>query len=225
MNFDYQAVENIIGHTFLDKSLLLQAFTHPSFSNEHKSYASYERLEFLGDSVLGFIVAETLFSSKDWREGKLTARKAELVSTYPLSTAMNLLGLEKYIVFGKGEITSKSKVAENVFEALTAAIYLDGGIEKARAFVKESLQTVAARPLKDYKSIIKIYADKNKLGEVSYPLTARSGPDHAPTFTVKLVIGDNELSIGEGKSKKEAEQAAAALAVENLEKEGIELEF
>ena len=231
MNFDYLAVENAIGYRFSDKNLLLKAFTHSSFANENKGFISYERLEFLGDSVLGFLVAERLYSTDENAEGDLTVKKSELVSTVPLSEAAEDLGLDKYILFGKG-VTDKDnqKYKEDVFEALTAAIYLDGGYAEVRRFIDRSLlrSDLLERSFSqnvDHKSLIKVYAEKNKLGQVEYVLTDRSGPDHSPTFKVTLYLGGKALSEGLGQSKKTAERRAAEAAVYKLKSEGHNIEF
>ena len=231
MNFDYLAIETIISYKFENKSLLLQAFTHKSFSNQHRDYVSYERLEFLGDSLIGFIVADYLYKSDDEKEGVLTVKKSEMVSSVPLATVLKSLGLEKYILFGKGfNGENGNKFCEDVFEALTAAIYLDGGMAKARAFV---LKTLIRSPqlknnpeiTRDYKSIIKIYFDKTGRGELTYVVADRSGPDHRPTFTIELICGEEKLSCGTGHSKQSAEQAAAKAAVYKLISEGHSIEL
>ena len=230
MNFDYLSIENTIGYRFTDKSLLLQAFTHKSFSNQNVGYDSYERLEFLGDSLIGFFVADYLFKVDGNQEGELTQRKSEMVSTVPLSTVLVGLGLDKYILFGKGVDGDNKKFCEDVFEALTAAIYLDGGMEDARAFIYKVLiyspyVQQNAELTRDYKSIIKVYFDKSKLGELTYTTIERSGPDHQPTFKVALLSNGDRLSVGEGKSKQKAEQDAAKNAVYKLKSEGHNIEL
>jgi len=231
MVFDYSAIETAIGYKFNDKKLLLTAFTHKSFSNQNKGFTCYERLEFLGDSVLGFIVSEYLFNSDEHSEGQLTQKKSTMVSTIPLSDVLIGLGLDKYILFGKGvDNKINKKFCEDVFEALTAAVYLDGGISCAKNFIysvlinSPFLQSSQEATI-DYKSIIKIFYEKNGRGQLSYVLISRVGPDHQPIFTVALCCGDERISVGEGASKQKAEQSAAKTAVLRLKKEGYNIEF
>ena len=230
MKFDYLAIETAIGYKFADKKLLLEAFTHRSFSHEHAGYPSYERLEFMGDSIIGFFVADHLFRSDGDAEGELTKKKIGIVSSIPLASVLCGMGLDKYILFGNGVDPTNKKFCEDVFEALTAAVYLDGGIQSAWSFISGALidspyLDESAKLSRDYKSLIKIYFDKAKLGEISYRVIERSGPDHKPTFLVALVAGEAEVSRGEGTSKQKAEQDAARNAVYKLKSEGHNIEL
>ncbi len=229
--FNYEAVEKIIGYEFNDKNLLKAAFTHKSYSNEHKNAVNYERLEFLGDSILGFFVTDYLYRTDSSSEGSLSSKKSKMVSSIPLATVLFNLGLDKYILFGNGfKADSTKKFCEDVFEALTAAIYLDGGISKAWSFVNEMLidspyLESSFELTKDYKSIIKEFVEKNHLGELCYKEINRSGPEHNLRFMIALCINDEEIAIGEDSSKHKAEQSAAKIAVYKLKKRGYKLEF
>lgn len=229
--FNYEAVEKIIGYEFKNKDLLKTAFTHKSYSNEHKGQANYERLEFLGDSILGFFVTDYLYRSDSSSEGSLSAKKSKLVSSIPLATVLFNLGLDKYILFGNGfRAEVNKKFCEDVFEALIAAIYLDGGVSKAWSFVYEMLidspyLESSFELTKDYKSIIKEFIEKNHIGELVYKEINRSGPEHNLTFMVALVLNGEEISVGEGHSLQKAEQDAAKIAVHKLKERGYKLEF
>lgn len=229
MVFDYKAIEDTIGYAFSDKNLLLQAFTHKSFSNEHKGFLCYERLEFLGDSVLGFIVTEYLFKNYLIDEGALTTVKSKLVSTVPLSTALKAAGLDRYVLSGNGT-DCNDKIKEDVFEALIGATYLDGGLKNAEMIVNNLLLSSselnkAFSETRDYKSIINVFAERKRLGDVKYVEVSRSGPDHDPVFTMALMIGNDKITVGEGSTKQKAEQNAAKKAVYKLKSEGQIIEF
>lgn len=229
--FNYDAVEKIIGYKFKDRELLKRAFTHKSYSNENKNCISYERMEFLGDSILGFFVTDYLYRSDGSSEGSLSAKKSQMVSSIPLATVLFNLGLDKYILFGKGfKAESNKKFCEDVFEALVAAIYLDGGISKAWSFVNEMLidspyLESSFELTKDYKSIIKEFVEKNHIGELTYTVINRSGPEHNLKFMVALSINGEEIAIGEDTGKHKAEQNAAKIAVYKMKKRGYKLEF
>lgn len=225
MSFDFYGCEQKIGYTFKDKSLLLAAFTHSSYSNEHKGETNNERLEFFGDSLLGFIVAEYFFSTSKSDEGVLTAKRQNVVSTLPLSSAIELCALEDFLRLGKGEKAQfkqnrQASVCEALFEAIVAAIYLDGGIEPAKKFVFDKLFSHYGEIslLTDYKSELQNYVQKNKLGEISYEVVKKEGVDHAPTFTVRVLVGNVE-AYGKGAKKSAAEKLAAKSALEIIMKE------
>lgn len=231
MTFQYLEIEKVIGYRFIDKGLLLQAFTHKSFSNEHAGYPSYERLEFLGDSVLGLTVSDYLYRHDGGEEGRLTVKKSEMVSTEPLFEQFSELGLISYILLGKGASNYPSpSICEDVFEAIIGAIYLDGGLEKSKTFIYNTLLSSYERNKSwfdffDYKSLIKNHCEKNKLGEVCFVDVDKIGPDHEPTFIVSLLIGDKEVAVGQGKTKQKAQQDAAKTAAIKLKNEGVNLEF
>ena len=230
MIFEIERIENIIKYEFKNKKLLEVAFTHKSYANEHRC-ESNERLEFLGDSILGFIVSEYLFFKykKQDNEGELTRRKQQLVSTKPLACVIKNLQLESALLLGEG-IDLKGEKAdrffENTFESLVGAIYLDGGINAATNFIKNNL-LVNERSLKtsclteDYKSNLQVYTQANKLGTPKYELIAKLGPDHAPQFTIARVIGGKKVAVGTGTSKADASKDAARRALKKITRQDI----
>lgn len=229
MNFDVFSCEKQIGYTFKDKQLLINAFTHASFVNEHKNSQSNERMEFLGDSILGFVVAEELyrrFPNED--EGALTLKKQALVSKKPLSAAIIKVGLNKFLQLGEGERLSKSKInlSENLFESIVAAIYLDGGLASAKNFIfsllsVDSCLNVVTKEevLTDYKSQLLHFVQQNKLGEIEYFEVSKSGPPHKPIFTMAVKVNGKTIATAEGSSHKDGEKSAAKIALSILQSE------
>jgi len=210
-----------IGYEFKDESLLIRALTHSSYANESRGKnESNERLEFLGDSVLGFITAEFFFSrEKDLPEGELTKLRAAAVCEKALSGFANKIGLGEYLLLGKGEINSNGKerpsILADAFEALIAAIYLDGGIENAKKFVTQFLEDFSAEyyVINDAKTILQEIVQKNPGELLEYVLVNESGPDHAKCFEVEVRLNANVIGRGKGRSKKQAEQLAAKEAL------------
>ncbi|HOA34192.1 MAG: ribonuclease III [Clostridiales bacterium] len=210
-----------IGYEFKDESLLIRALTHSSYANESGGKnESNERLEFLGDSVLGFITAEFFFSrEKDLPEGELTKLRAAAVCEKALSGFANKIGLGEYLLLGKGEINSNGKerpsILADAFEALIAAIYLDGGIENAKKFVTQFLEDFSAEyyVINDAKTILQEIVQKNPGELLEYVLVNESGPDHAKCFEVEVRLNANVIGRGKGRSKKQAEQLAAKEAL------------
>ena len=221
MIFYLTEVEQKIGYAFKDKELLRHCFTHASYHNDSKCKRDNERLEFLGDSVLGFVVADYLFKNKHNDEGTMTELKQGIVSTKPLSHAIDKLGLHNYLLKNQTlKVTDKLK--ENLFEAVVAGIYLDGGLEEARKFIMKNLVLIvkdaSMLSQNDFKSQINEYCAKQKLGTVKYKLKSKKGSDHDPVFEVLATLNDEVLSSGSGKSKKIAEQKAAETALKKLKK-------
>ena len=210
-----------IGYEFKDESLLIRALTHSSYANESGGKnESNERLEFLGDSVLGFITPEFFFSrEKDLPEGELTKLRAAAVCEKALSGFANKIGLGEYLLLGKGEINSNGKerpsILADAFEALIAAIYLDGGIENAKKFVTQFLEDFSAEyyVINDAKTILQEIVQKNPGELLEYVLVNESGPDHAKCFEVEVRLNANVIGRGKGRSKKQAEQLAAKEAL------------
>ena len=212
-------IERKLQYTFNNKKLLEQAFTHSSYANQ-ENVADNERMEFFGDAILGYITSEQLFDSfKNSSEGNLSAMRARLVSAESLRTIMDKLDLVQHLqmVNGSGANSELShKIEANLFEAVLCAIYLDGGISCAKDFVLrtmgDSLRNAADTLKKDAKSLLQEYCQKNKY-TLEYKSVGRSGPDNKPTFRYALYINGKEESIGEGASKKAAEQDAASKIV------------
>lgn len=220
-----QAVEQICGHTFSNRELVLSAITHPSAVEGKPVSASYERLEFLGDSILGAMVATDLFEKfKDIDEGALTRLKISLVSGKTLSAVSEELGIGECIVFGDSEKGTGARgmhsALENVYESLVGALYLDGGYETAHAFVSRTLgphmlPELANTPENPKSELQEIVQRKYKAAPV-YKLESESGPAHKPTFTSAVYLEGRLLGEGTGSSKKESEVAAATHAIEKL---------
>lgn len=220
-----QLAEQICGHEFEDKVLLRSAVTHPSAVEGQPVDASYERLEFLGDSILGSIVANTLYRTyPQFDEGKLTRLKVSLVSGATLSEVGEELGIQRTIIFGPSELGTAARgmhsALENVYEALVGALYVDGGWDAAEAFVlrtlKPHLATERAERPDNPKSYLQECVQGDHLETPAYKLVGSSGPAHEPTFSAVVMIGGVREGKGEGPSKKEAEAAAALDALERM---------
>lgn len=216
-------IEEKIGYTFRDGALLERAFTHASASVRD----NYQNLEFLGDSVLGFIVSRTLYSEyADTDEGSLTKMRAAVVSERPLAAAIDRLGVAEELITGESEkkngVSDHSSVKCDLFESLTAAIYLDGGLDEAEKFVLGALSeeiAAAADSAKrsDAKSRINEYAMKRGVS-AEYREEKRTGAPHMPVFTFSLLLGGEVAGEGSGTSKRSAQQAAAREALGRIEK-------
>lgn len=216
-------IEEKIGYTFRDGALLERAFTHASASARD----NYQNLEFLGDSVLGFIVSRTLYSEyADTDEGSLTKMRAAVVSERPLAAAIDRLGVAEELITGESEkkngVSDHSSVKCDLFESLTAAIYLDGGLDEAEKFVLGTLSeeiAAAADSAKrsDAKSRINEYAMKKGVS-AEYREEKRTGAPHMPVFTFSLLLGGEVAGEGSGTSKRAAQQAAAREALGRIEK-------
>jgi ribonuclease-3 len=222
---DVKELQNRIGYAFRDEKLMENALTHSSYANERgKSRAfSNERLEFLGDSVLGFVTAEYLFEKYPSRpEGEMTRIRAELVCEQSLAATAEALELGSVLLLGKGEEqnggrTRKSILADAV-EALLAAIYLDGGIVPARAFVLDHILAEKPTELTDYKTALQELVQSTGGVSPQYKIIDEYGPDHAKTFVARVEIEGEPAGEGSGRTKKEAEQSAAKAAMESLNK-------
>ncbi len=215
---DYQCLEEDIGYQFKNKKLLETALTHTSYANESKRDIQHnERLEFLGDSVLSIVVAENLFQKKPpLPEGDLTRKRAALVCEQALSGFAKRLNLGQYLRLGKGEDATggrgRASILSDAFEALIAALYLDGGLEVASEFV---LRFVESGPVagEDYKTRLQEVVQQNQEERVRYVVTSESGPDHDKQFLVEVQLNSNCIGKGSGHSKKIAEQQAAKEAL------------
>ena len=216
--------EKVIGYTFKEKDLLIRALTHPSAAEDSSVHNSYERLEFLGDSLLGAFIAIAVYERfPDFDEGGLTRLKVSLVSGGMLSKRAAELGFTDIIIFGSSEKGTGrrglSSALENVFEALTAAIALDGGMETARAWVMQFLGDYIsldfARESENPKSVLQEILQVDHITP-TYQLDAATGPPHARVFTCSVLSGDEIIGTGVGYTKKEAEAEAATQALWNL---------
>lgn len=223
MNKDLSSLENKIEYVFKNDDVLVQALTHSSYANEHRLGAAFnERLEFLGDAVLSVISAEFLFRKfPDMPEGDLSKLRSSLVCTASLSDYAGKISLGDYLYLGKGEENSGGRERpsnlENAFEALTAAIYLDGGLEEARKFVLRFLSVSISTHhinFKDYKTMLQEVVQQNHEETLNYVITGESGPDHDKRFEAEVHLNSNVIGKGVGKSKKQAEQEAAKEALQ-----------
>lgn len=200
-----------------------QAFTHPSYNADaNTKHHDYERLEFLGDSVIDLIVAEVSFVTRpDLNQGSLTKMRAALVSTNGLSSLARKYGLHEYIRLGNsfsGDISKANHILENVFEAFVGALYLDQGFKVTKdvlvSIFIDSIKTFNADALNDYKSRLQEEMQAEHRESVTYELVSESGPAHEKKFKVRVLFDGIELGVGEGSTKKEAEQLAAKAALE-----------
>ena len=215
-----KSLQSKLNYHFNDSSLLELALTHSSYANEKGSHKNNERLEFLGDSVLGFITAEYLYSTMPGTpEGELTKLRAAAVCEKSLAGFAKRIGLGNHLLLGKGEVMShgaeRPSILSDAFESVIAAIYLDGGMDAAREFVLRFIRTAETdvELVTDYKTRLQEIIQKNPDEHVTYVLAAESGPDHDKTFTVELYLNSNCIATGVGHSKKKAEQAAAMEAL------------
>ena len=215
-------LEEKIEYTFKDKCLLTQALTHSSYANEKQGgIKCNERLEFLGDAVISIVSAQYLYESfPDMPEGDLSKIRSSLVCTRSLSDFARQIDLGSYMLLGKGELNTggrdRDSILEDAFEALTAAIYLDGGMECAKKhvlrFLSEAVNTHHIN-FKDYKTTLQEVIQKNPDQSITYVVSGESGPDHNKRFEVEVHLNSNVIGKGVGKSKKQAEQEAAKEAL------------
>ncbi len=220
MNFS--ELEERIGYKFKNILLLETAMTHSSYANEKQlSRECNERLEFLGDSVLGVITAEYFYHNLNHLpEGEMTKRRAACACEKSLHSFAKEIDLGKYILLGRGEERTggrkRASILADAFEALIAAIYLDSGLEEARRFVLDFVKRTADRQsrIRDYKTELQEIVQKNPHEHLTYVLVGESGPDHDKRFEVEVNLNSNIIGCGVGRSKKLAEQQAAKQALE-----------
>jgi ribonuclease-3 len=222
MAHDLTPLMREIGYEFHNVRLLEQALTHSSYANEGKGgRESYERLEFLGDSVLGFITARYLYANDRSQEGELTKLRAAVVCEKALCSYSQSLGIGQYMRLGRGEAQSggaqRPSILADMYEAVLAAIYLDGGMEAAEKFVLRfiipEVESQRRRHFKDYKTALQEIIQQNPGERLEYVLVGASGPDHCKVFKVEVHLNSNVIGKGRGHSKKEAEQLAAREAL------------
>ncbi|MBE6921174.1 MAG: ribonuclease III [Ruminococcaceae bacterium] len=219
-------LEKAIGYQFRNITLLQNALSHSSYANErwHDSLKSNERLEFLGDSVLGMVVAEHLYRTfPDRPEGELTRMRADMVCERTLAKVANGLELGKHLLLGKGEEQGGGRGRESILadavESVIAACYLDGGMDAAVQFIQKFILVnvpVTRLHNADYKTALQELVQQKKNQLLSYNLVGESGPDHDKQFRVELTLNGEVVGVGSGSSKKRAEQAAAHDAMEKL---------
>ncbi|MBN2579225.1 MAG: ribonuclease III [Pirellulales bacterium] len=218
-----ERLEKRLGYTFQSKNLLLSALTHASGA-EHR-LASNERLEFLGDSILGWVVCELLYHQyPDYLEGDLTRIKSIVVSRQTCAKISHALGMQEFLILGKGMTTHPqipSSLLADVFESLVAAIYLDGGIEPAKIFIKDfigpEIELAASGEMGfNYKSLLQQLAQREHGLTPTYQLLDEKGPDHSKCFKIAAQVGASLYQPAWGRNKKEAEQRAARNALSQL---------
>lgn len=225
MSIDFSKFEFRINVTFLDKKLLMQAFTHRSYINEHRGggMEHNERLEFLGDAVLELSITDFLYKKyPEENEGELTSYRAALVNANTIGDAAKKLGMDEFLLLSKGEAKDQGKgrqyILANTFEAVIGALYLDQGYAAADEFIRTTLfpradEIVAKGLWKDAKSYFQEMSQEHVGITPTYKVLRESGPDHDKKFTIGVYLGKELVVEGEGQSKQEAEQHAATLAL------------
>jgi ribonuclease-3 len=223
-------IEKALSYKFKDSNLLQEALTHPSISkmeSEEKNFFNYERLEFLGDAVLGMVIAELLIKKyPNEKEGELAKRQAGLVGGEALTEIGNQLNIGRFIRMTQGEETmggrDNSSNIENALEAIIGAIYMDSGFDSAKGFITkhwESLVENMKIPPKDPKTELQEWSQGRGLAIPEYKIVKTTGPSHSPFFEVKVTVEGLEPVVSEGHSKKEAEKNAARLLLEIIKEE------
>ena len=226
-----QELEKKLNYTFRDPGLLGEALSHSSYANEHRSAGlrSNERLEFLGDSVLGFVTAEFLFLQHPvLPEGDLTRIRAALVCEQSLYEVARKLDLGRYLKLGRGEEAGggreRTSILADATEAVFAAVYLDGGIGAASTLIHRVLldaekEEVVEERRRDYKTVLQELVQRQADQVLTYRMIGEEGPDHDKTFLAEVLLNGTQVGTGSGHSKKEAEQSAAKAALRKLEAE------
>ena len=219
-------LENAIGYRFRNITLLQNALAHSSYANErwHNSLMSNERLEFLGDSILGMLVADHLYRNfPDRPEGELTRMRADMVCERALAQIAQRIGLGEHLLLGKGEEQgggrNRDSILADAVESVIAACYLDGGMDAAKQFVQKFvLDRMSVAPVnnKDYKTALQERVQQKRNQILAYTLVGEAGPDHDKHFEVALTLNGQVIGRGVGSSKKRAEQDAARNALENM---------
>lgn len=221
-------IEERLGYTFKNKELLLLAFVHRSFFNENREHVSEhnERLEFLGDSVLGLLISDYLYENlPSIDEGQLSYLRSRIVDAASCAQYIQKLNVGEFVLLGRGEKMNDGKGRETIladlFEALVGAIYLDGKMDAAIKFFKNKiehlLQLLIKEPGRNWKADFQDYSQKKYQRPPTYKVVEESGPDHNKFFVVATLIGDQEFGKGQGSSKKQAEQSAAEDALSRIE--------
>lgn len=220
-------IEAQLNYTFKDKFLLALAFVHRSYINENKHITQHnERMEFLGDSVLGLLTADYLYCNLPATpEGDLSCLRSRLVDASACVSYIQKLQLEKELLLGRGERMNDGRGRESIladlFEAIIGAVYLDGGIEAARGFLFKNfsveIEEILKTPLRNFKAVLQDYCQKKFQHPPVYKVLSETGPDHSKLFLISVEIDGQELGRGEGSSKKEGQQAAAESALASIQ--------
>ena len=229
MIFEINEIEKAIGYTFKDKMLLRKCFTHSSYSHEHGTEDN-EKLEFFGDAIIQFIVTEYLVKNKFGDEGDLTKLRSQIVSKKPLLYSVKKMGIEKYLLLGKGVkiVDYDEKLFSSVYEAVACGIYMDGGLEKVKKFVLDTIILDFNKRIEidrqdkisgESKSKLQEYVQKRKIGSISYETLSVLGPAHMPEFKMAVLLNGKKLAEGKAGSKKQAEAKAAEKAYKLLKKQ------
>jgi len=228
----FKEFEKTIGYRFKLKRNLVLAFTHSSYANESKSkeIRSNERLEFLGDAVLNLVISEYIYNScPEMTEGEMTKSRAVIVCESSLAKCANNINIGKFLLLGKGEELTGGRtrisILSDSFEAVIGAIFIDGGIKPAKNFILKQMQqiihgSVHGTLFMDYKTELQELVQKNGEKKIVYEKIEESGPDHNKVFVLQVKVDGNVLGVGTGKTKKEAEQNAAKIALEKIIKKG-----
>jgi ribonuclease III len=219
-------IESKIGYSFKDRSNLSLAFVHRSFINENRTVTQHnERLEFLGDSILGLVIAEYLYRYlPSTPEGELSYLRSRLVEASSCVAYIQKLDLEKHILLGKGERLNdgrgRDSILADLFEAIIGAIYLDGGLEASQRFLfknfSKEIESILKTPLRNWKAMFQDYCQKKFQQPPYYQVLTETGPDHSKLFLISVLVNNEEMGRGEGASKKEAQQASALDALIKL---------
>ena len=223
----YNDIETKLGYVFKDKDLLALAFTHCSFVNEnrHLTREHNERLEFLGDSVLSLVISEHLYRNfPSIPEGQLSYLRARLVEAQSCVLYIQNLNVEEFLLLGKGEKMNdgrgRDSILADLFEAIIGAIYLDGGFEDVKKFIFNNfsriIQSIIKKPLKNWKAELQDFSQKKLQQTPIYEVLETQGPDHNKMFKVAVLIDGHEVGVGEGSSKKTAQQDAAKKAFNKI---------
>jgi ribonuclease-3 len=225
---DASIIEAKLGYAFRDKNILALAFTHRSFINENRNTTTEcnERLEFLGDSVLGVIISEYLYRYlPSTPEGDLSYMRSRLVEAASCTAYVERLDLEQHLLLGKGErmyrdSKGRDSILADLLEAVIGAIYLDGGIEAVKTFIfknfSQEIDAILKTPIRNWKAVLQDFSQKHHQQAPIYKVLEAVGPDHSKKFTIAVHICDTEVGRGEGASKKEAQQAAASDALSRI---------
>lgn len=222
-NHNIDVLEKKIGYKFKNPDLLLNALTHSSYANENRGISDNERLEFLGDAVLGLVIADYLYRLfEEHKEGDLTKIRASIVSEGPLSQIARDIGLGRFLLLGKGEAISggrdRDSVLADALEAVIGAVYLEAGINQAKELIIGLFSSLMensfqGKGFQDYKTNLQEVLQAMGEEEIVYRVIKETGPDHDKEFVIEVLCGRRVIGRGKGKSKKEAEQRAAKEAL------------